>query len=222
MDVPGSQQLLDLIGRRPSVLELDHAALELAAIEYPDLNPLDSLRELDRIAFAIADRATDLSDGECFVETANRYIFGELGFTGDTTDYYRADNSCLNRVLETRTGIPLTLSLVYMEVARRLAKPVSGIGLPGHFVVRYQDEKYSVFIDPYHGGGLLDESGWLTSAKISNENPDLRIVVIADEWNDHTQDRLDMVGADHSVCRRDGAEALAMVILGKASLSEAV
>ena len=69
---------------------------------------------------------------------------------------------------------------------------------------------------------LADESGWLTSAKISDENPDLRIVLVADEWNDHTQDRLDMVGADHSVCRRDGAEALAMVILGKASLSEAV
>jgi regulator of sirC expression with transglutaminase-like and TPR domain len=118
-----------------------------------------------------------LSDGECFVETANRYIFGDLGFTGDTADYYRADNSCLNRVLETRTGIPLTLSLVYMEVARRLAKPVSGIGLPGHFIVRYEDEKYSVFIDPYHGGRLLDESGCAELAQTENLTPDLLAAV---------------------------------------------
>jgi regulator of sirC expression with transglutaminase-like and TPR domain len=172
-----SQQLLDLIGRRPSTLELDRAALELAGIEYPALNPLASLRELDRIAFAIADRAADLSDGECFVETANRYLFGELGFRGDTTDYYRADNSCLNKVLENRTGIPLTLSVVYMEVARRLAKPVSGIGLPGHFVVRYEDEKYSVFIDPYHGGKLLDESGCAQLAQTDNLTPDLLAAV---------------------------------------------
>ena len=177
MDAPASQELLDLIGRRPSPLELDSAALELAAIEYPGLNPLASLRELDRIAFTIADRASDLSDGECFVETTNRYLFGDLGFRGATTDYYSADNSCLNRVLEARTGIPLTLSLVYMEVARRLAKPVTGIGLPGHFIVKYEDEKFSAFIDPYHGGRLLDESGCAELAQTENLTPDLLAAV---------------------------------------------
>ncbi len=173
MNAPGSQELLDLIGRRPSALELDRAALELAAIEYPDLDSSASMAELDRIAFTIADRATDLSDGECFVETTNRYLFQELKFQGNSADYYHADNSCLNRVLETRTGIPLTLSLIYMEVARRLAKPVVGIGLPGHFVVRYEDEGYSAFIDPYHGGRLLDESGCAQLAQTENLTRDL-------------------------------------------------
>lgn len=154
-------------------MELDAAALELAGIEYPDLNPGASIAELDRIAFTIAEKATDLSDGECFVETANRYLFQEMGFHGNTADYYRADNSCLNRVLETRTGIPLTLSLVYMEVGRRLAKPVVGIGLPGHFVVRYEDERYCAFIDPYHGGRLLDESGCAQLAQTEVLTPDL-------------------------------------------------
>jgi DNA-binding response OmpR family regulator len=69
---------------------------------------------------------------------------------------------------------------------------------------------------------LLDESGWLTSAKISTENPDLRIVLVADDRSENVQDRLQMVGADRLVCRMDGAEALAMSILGKTSLSEAV
>ena len=173
VSAPGSQELLDLIGRRPSGLELDQAALELASIEYPDLNPAGAIAELDRIAFTIADRATDLSDGECFVETTNRYLFQELGFHGNTTDYYRADNSCLNRVLETRTGIPLTLSLVYLEVGRRLAKPVVGIGLPGHFVVRYEDDRYCAFIDAFHGGRLLDETGCAQLAQTEVLTPDL-------------------------------------------------
>ena len=69
---------------------------------------------------------------------------------------------------------------------------------------------------------LLDESGWLTSAKISTENPDLRIILVADDVIGRTEDRLQMVGAVHSVSRRDGAEALATTILGKASLSQAV
>ena len=69
---------------------------------------------------------------------------------------------------------------------------------------------------------LLDESGWLTSAKISAENPDLRILLVADERTDLTKTRLQMVGATQSVCRKDGAEALAVAVLGEASLSEAV
>ena len=69
---------------------------------------------------------------------------------------------------------------------------------------------------------LLDESGWLTSAKISTENPELRIVLVTEAHSDRLKVRLDMVGADQSVCRRDGAEGLAMLILGKASLSQAV
>src|SRR5204863_9223090 len=69
---------------------------------------------------------------------------------------------------------------------------------------------------------LLDESGWLTSAKISTENPDLRIILVTAEQTDRLKVRLDMVGADQSVCRYEGAEGLAMLILGKASLSEAV
>jgi DNA-binding response OmpR family regulator len=70
--------------------------------------------------------------------------------------------------------------------------------------------------------GLLDQSGWLTSAKISLEKPDLRIVLVADRLTEHTPDRLEMVGADHAVCRDQGAEALAQFIFGKAALPEAV
>jgi regulator of sirC expression with transglutaminase-like and TPR domain len=154
-----SAGLLDLLARRSDRIELDRAALALARLEYPDLDPAPYITQLDDYASAIADRTRDLSDGERFIHTANAWLFGEQGFQGNRNDYYNAENSCLNRVLETRMGIPITLSLVYMEVARRLAKPVKGIGLPGHFVIQYDDSDYSTYIDPFNGGVLLDADG---------------------------------------------------------------
>ncbi|MDP9053619.1 MAG: transglutaminase-like domain-containing protein [Acidobacteriota bacterium] len=151
-----AQSLLDLLGRRPSRIELDRAALEIARIEYPDVDADACITELDHHALAIAERARDLSDGRSFVEAANEYLFVEAGFRGNSDEYYHPDNSCLNRVLETRLGIPITLSVIYMEIARRLSKPVSGVGLPGHFLVRYDDPEYAALIDPYHGGALLN------------------------------------------------------------------
>lgn len=150
-----AQALRDLLGNRPSLIELDRASLEIARIEYPDLDADACMFELDRHALAIADRALDLSDGRSFIEAANHYLFVEAGFRGNDEDYYNPDNSCLNRVLETKRGIPITLSVVYMEIARRLSKQVSGVGLPGHFIVRYDEPGYSAILDPYHGGAIL-------------------------------------------------------------------
>ena len=148
--------LLDLLAGRAAGIHLDRAALEIARIEYPDLDPGPFLGELDRHAAAIADRVPDLSDGPRFISEANAWLFGELGLRGNQADYYNPANSCLNRVLETGLGIPITLSVVYIEIARRLAKPIHGIGLPGHFVIRYDDGFYSTFIDPFHEGKLID------------------------------------------------------------------
>lgn len=155
---PEAQSLLDLLAHRPSRIELDRAALEIARVEYPDLDADACINELDHHALAIAERARDLSDGRSFVEAANEYLFVEAGFRGNEQDYYNPDNSCLNRVLETKRGIPITLSVVYMEIARRLSKRVSGVGLPGHFIVRYDDPEYSALIDPFHGGAILDKA----------------------------------------------------------------
>lgn len=153
---PEAQSLVDLLARRPSNIELDQAALQIARLEYPELDADACVNELDRHAFAVAERARDLSDGRCFVETANEYLFTEAGFRGNEEDYYNPDNSCLNRVLETKRGIPITLSVLYIEIARRLCKQVSGVGLPGHFIIRYDDPEYSALIDPFHGGAILD------------------------------------------------------------------
>jgi regulator of sirC expression with transglutaminase-like and TPR domain len=149
------EALLNLLAGRDDDLELDRAALTLARIEYPGLDIEPFLAILDSYAAELASRLDDHGDGSDFVATANQYLFSELGFTGNSQSYYDPRNSCLNEVLTERTGIPIALAAVYLEIARRLAKPVYGIGLPGHFLVQYRDDHFSAFIDVFNGGKLL-------------------------------------------------------------------
>jgi regulator of sirC expression with transglutaminase-like and TPR domain len=134
---------------------LDRAALELATLEYPELDIDPWLRVLDGHASALAERIPANAPGDVFIATANEYLFQEQGFSGDTANYYDPRNSCLNDVLESRSGIPITLSVVYMEIARRLARPVYGVGLPGHFLVLYDDGEMATYLDPFNGGTSL-------------------------------------------------------------------
>jgi regulator of sirC expression with transglutaminase-like and TPR domain len=204
-----AQSFLDLLGRRPSRIELDRAALEIARIEYPDLDVDDCITQLDRHALAIAERARDLSDGQSFVEAANQYLFVEAGFRGNNEDYYNPDNSCLNRVLETKLGIPITLSLIYIEIGRRLSKNVSGVGLPGHFVIRYDDVNYSALIDPYHGGALLDNAECCRIAQVEELAPGMLQPV------DRRYIALRMINNLRGIyfARRDAAKALRILDL---------
>jgi regulator of sirC expression with transglutaminase-like and TPR domain len=138
-----------------AVVTLDAAALDLATIENPALDPAPYLQTLDAMAAELASRAGSTADGRKFVRILNEHLIEELGFHGNNENYEDPRNSCLDQVLERRTGIPITLSVVYIEVARRLGWPIFGIGLPGHFVVQYEDSGYSTFIDPFHEGKLL-------------------------------------------------------------------
>jgi regulator of sirC expression with transglutaminase-like and TPR domain len=146
------QILTDPSGER---IRLDLAALDLAAIQFPGLAFEPVLDRLNELASQLGDRLRNFNDGRDFVETAQRFLFGELGFHGNSEDYYDPLNSCLNQVLDRRTGIPISLSVLYLEVARRLMMPVFGIGLPRHFIVQYDDGNYQTFIDPYHGGKAI-------------------------------------------------------------------
>jgi regulator of sirC expression with transglutaminase-like and TPR domain len=133
-------------------VRLDRAALDLATIQFPELDVQAVMDRLNELASHLGDRLRNFNDGRDFVETAQRYLFEELGFRGNEEDYYDPLNSCLNQVLERRKGIPVTLSVMYMEIARRLQMPVFGIGLPRHFVIEFNDGNYATYIDPYHGG----------------------------------------------------------------------
>jgi regulator of sirC expression with transglutaminase-like and TPR domain len=141
------------------------AALVIARVECPRLNPEPYIARLDAMGDAarrvVERRAATSGDmsPQCGVKALNEYLFDDLGFTGNRDKYEDPRNSCLNEVLERRTGIPLTLSIVYMEVARRAGLQVDGINFPGHFLVRCPQAHsgHQLVIDPFHSGALLSE-----------------------------------------------------------------
>ncbi|MBI4906740.1 MAG: tetratricopeptide repeat protein [Acidobacteria bacterium] len=145
-------------------IPLDIAVLELASIEFPDLEVEPWLGLLDSYATELSERIRPSDDGVSFISATNHYLFEELGFRGNDDDYYSPLNSCLNQVLMERVGLPITLSLVYMEIARRLDRPVQGIGLPGHFLVEYNDGELQRYIAPFYAGRILEPDDCLSLA----------------------------------------------------------
>jgi regulator of sirC expression with transglutaminase-like and TPR domain len=152
-----STRLEDILRRSDRELDLAEATLLLAAQEYEGLDVRGYLVRLDEMGRALQVRLEDEQRPERAVMALNHYLFQELGFRGNTEQYYDARNSYLNEVIERRTGIPITLSIVYIEVARRAGLAVEGVGLPGHFVVRVQTAARGMLVDPFHGGMLLSE-----------------------------------------------------------------
>jgi regulator of sirC expression with transglutaminase-like and TPR domain len=138
-------------------LELAAAALEIAAEEYPQLNPEPYLYRLDLFAARVRDRLADEGAPPVLLQELSRVLFEEEGFRGNAEAYYDARNSYLNDVLDRRLGIPLTLSILYLEVGWRLGLPLTGVNFPGHFLVRYQGEAVRLLFDPFRQGLVLFE-----------------------------------------------------------------
>lgn len=154
---PPRTRLEDILARPDREVDLAETALLVAAPEYGELDVRGYLVRLDEMGRALRMRLEDEQRPERAVMALNHYLFQELGFRGNTEQYYDPRNSYLNEVLDRRTGIPITLSLVYIEVARRAGLEVEGVGLPGHFVVRVQTPARSLLVDPFHAGTLLTE-----------------------------------------------------------------
>jgi regulator of sirC expression with transglutaminase-like and TPR domain len=159
------ESLRDALRDDRSKVTLDIAALELASIEFPGLDDEAFTVRLDHIAEQVGAQLTPGATGLDFIKTSNELLFEVMQFRGNTEEYYDPRNSCLNSVLMRRLGIPITLSLVYMEVARRLSRTVYGVGLPGHFIVAYEDNESRYWIDPFHGGQILSFGDLCTLAK---------------------------------------------------------
>lgn len=159
------QRLLHALQNERSDVALDVASLELASIEFPGLDFEPSLLRLDEMAGEIRGRLGSSAAPLDFIRVANQVLFEEIQFRGNAGEYYDPRNSCLNSVLSRRIGIPITLSVIYMETARRLKRPVYGVGLPGHFIVAYEDPEARYWIDPFHHGRILSYADCLTLAK---------------------------------------------------------
>jgi regulator of sirC expression with transglutaminase-like and TPR domain len=115
------------------------------------------LDQLDQLGQTLRERLQSETAPERQLAALNRLLFGEEGFRGNAGSYYDPRNSYLNEVIERRLGIPITLALIYVEVGRRAALPLSGVGFPGHFLVAYEAEP-RLFVDPFNCGRLLSRT----------------------------------------------------------------
>lgn len=138
--------------------DLAEASLLVAQDVYPDLEIAAYLGQLDDIASAVRTRIAGDAFAEQKVLALNYYLFNEMRFMGNVDDYYDPRNSYLNQVLERRTGIPLTLSIVYLEVGRRLGLNLKGVSFPGHFLVKLSVKRGQLVLDPFIGGEAQSES----------------------------------------------------------------
>src|SRR5258708_5811759 len=139
-------------------LNLEQGAWLLAQTQYPDIN-IEAYQALfDSYAGELLERVDLRSEADQLLAAFNEYVFGELEFKGNEQNYYDPENSYLNRVLDRRTGNPINLCLVYLLLARRLRLPIVGIGLPGHFICRYQSSAAEIYVDVFQRGTCLTKA----------------------------------------------------------------
>ena len=143
------------IDKPDRAIDLAKAALYIAQIEYPDLDIDRYLKTLAAIGLEVSQRLPQDRYPLKVIQTINQYLYTELKFHGNGTDYYNPCNSFLNDVIDRRTGIPITLALVYLEIAKRIDFPMVGIGMPGHFLIRPDFEDSEIFIDAFDRGEIL-------------------------------------------------------------------
>ena len=137
-------------------VDLVHAALLISRLDNPDLEIEVYRKQFDQLSKDIRDKLPENANPQQRLERLNQYLFEQNGFHGSRTNYYHAANSYFDRVLDDREGLPISLSLLYIELARRLELNVEGVGLPGHFVVRHiPDEGESQLIDVFDSGAVL-------------------------------------------------------------------
>jgi regulator of sirC expression with transglutaminase-like and TPR domain len=136
-------------------IDLSKAALYIAQIEYPDLEIDRYLEILELMAQEVAERLPETKYPLKVIQTINQYLYTDLKFYGNDRDYYNPSNSFLNDVIDRRTGIPITLALIYLEIAKRIHFPMVGIGMPGHFLIRPDFEDSEIFVDAFDRGEIL-------------------------------------------------------------------
>ncbi len=135
-------------------LDVEQGAWLLAQTQYPNINILAYQALFDSYAGDLRERIDFGDEPEGILATINQYLFAEMGFAGNEQNYHEPDNSYLNRVMDRRTGNPISLCLVYLSLARRLRLPMTGIGMPTLFLCRFQTPRCEIYLDAFHKGRL--------------------------------------------------------------------
>jgi regulator of sirC expression with transglutaminase-like and TPR domain len=142
------------VERPEANIDLGRAALTIALADYPDLDIAGYLRRIDALAVAVSQRAGADTDVYRAIAALNYVLFKEQGFRGNRDDYYDPKNSFLNEVIERKRGLPITLSILYMEVGQRIGLAIDGVGFPGHFLVKTRAAGDEIVIDPFNAGDV--------------------------------------------------------------------
>lgn len=151
-------------------LDLEEGIWLLAKTQYPDLNQEVYQSLLDTFAIEIAQRLKLTTRSVSIINTINVFLFDELGFNGNDHDYYNPDNSFMNKVIDNRTGNPVSLCSLYILLAHRLRLPIAGISLPGHFMCRFQTSVEELYIDVFNRGRILTKSDCIQYLRNTNKN----------------------------------------------------
>lgn len=155
---PATLELQQWLSQGFKQLNLGEAALLLAKIEYPDLNVSTYLQRFEEMANRVREKIVHQSTPNMII-ALNQVLFEEEGFFGNIDHYYDPKNSFLNDVLDRKTGIPITLAIIYLEVGQRLGLPLKGISFPGHFLVKLEMSAHSMLVlDPFLKGIPLSET----------------------------------------------------------------
>jgi len=141
-----------LLASGESRIDLARACLMIAEDTYPGISIERYLGDLERLALRLRGRMPQTLRAEERVIALNQFLFDDLGYWGNTDDYYDPRNSYLNEVMDRKTGIPITLAILYMEVGRRVGLPLEGVSFPGHFLVRLRVRGGTLILDPFSGG----------------------------------------------------------------------
>src|SRR5262245_53360435 len=149
----------ELVSREDAKINLAEAALLIAAEEYPRIDVELYLDRLERLGDRVRKQAADAQTPLDIIASLNTALFEHLGFHGNRENYYDPRNSYLNEVIDRRTGIPITLTVVYIDVARHIGLPTKAVGVPSHFVAKHQSAGGDSFIGPFNGGGPLTYEG---------------------------------------------------------------
>ncbi|MDT9188077.1 MAG: transglutaminase-like domain-containing protein [Limnospira sp. PMC 894.15] len=149
------QQFYEEISQPENQIDLAKAALYIAREHQPYFNHLEYLQHLDRMAADVLERLEKPAYPMRIIKAINHYLYDELGFRGNRTEYYDPKNSFFNQVIDRRTGIPITMSLVYLEIAKRMDFPMVGIGMPGHFLIKPEFEDAGIYVDAFGRGEVL-------------------------------------------------------------------
>jgi len=138
-------------------IPLFEAALAIGQHVQPELDLESVQEEVDALADKLMQRLPDDASHVQKLRMLNHYFYNELGFSGNLNDYYLPDNSYLHRVMDTRRGIPISLAVLYMEMAQQIGLNVQGISFPGHFLMKLSVQSGEIVLDPFNGTSLSRE-----------------------------------------------------------------